>query len=349
MKHIFILNPAAGSGKSTSILPNIISATKKHNIDYEIHRTLTSGDAHNFVLARLVEAEKNGENLRFYACGGDGTVNEVLGGILGYQHDLDVDTTYDAREICIELAIVPVGSGNDFVRNFPDIDNWLDIDAQVLGSAKSIDALRYELLDKVAPPPPESHSSTAKIATVGYALNMINMGFDAQVVAETAQIKGPIIKGTTAYIAGVMKVLTKMQMVEMTVFADGAEVLFATKSDRNSSQHSGTYLLAGAANGGYSGGGFKGLPMADVSDGFMDLLLVKDVTRKVFLSIVKKYHDGTHFDDPKLGSIIYHQSCKEAVFKPKEKMIVAIDGETVEVGAIKVGILPSVVRLSIPS
>jgi diacylglycerol kinase family enzyme len=139
-----------------------------------------------------------------------------------------------------------------------------------------------------------------------------------------------------AYIGGVAIVLRKLQKIDITIEADGTEI------------GSGQYLLAGVANGRFSGGGFDGMPVALVDDGFMDLLLVKSISRTFFLSIVKKYHDGTHLGDPKLNGILYNYKCKEAIFRPKEKMILAIDGETAIVGAIKFNVMAGAVNLSVP-
>src|SRR5690554_4733033 len=106
MKHIFIINPAAGKGKiERTLLPRIIEASKRLNIDYEIHRTLGPGDAEQFIKRRCkgrnteriqgIDAElikddlitdKSEDILRFYSCGGDGTLNEVINGAFGNQN-----------------------------------------------------------------------------------------------------------------------------------------------------------------------------------------------------------------------------------------------------------------------
>ena len=77
MKHVFVINPAAGKGKALGIIkPQIDEICKKHALDYEIYVTEKKNDGIEFVERRA----KSGEELRFYACGGDGTLYEVVNG-----------------------------------------------------------------------------------------------------------------------------------------------------------------------------------------------------------------------------------------------------------------------------
>jgi len=308
MMHVFILNPAAGSGKGALALPGILDANKDSGIEYEIHRTISAGDARNFVKRRLELAD--GEKIRFYACGGDGTVNEVLNGVFGHDN--------------AELAIVPTGTGNDFVRNFAHPKDFSDIKKQFDGQVKRIDSLRYE------------YYQNGEEIESGYALNMFNLGFDANVVSKTDEIKHGVLKGTAAYVGGVFSCLVKLETMNMKVTVDGEE--FAD----------GEFLLAGAANGGFSGGGFHGLPPAKVDDGLMDMLLVKSVTRRFFISIVKKYHDGTHMELKKLEGLFHHKQCRELIFRADSTITIAIDGETAQADELHVKIMPQTVNFVIP-
>jgi YegS/Rv2252/BmrU family lipid kinase len=313
MKHIFLVNPVAGKGKAIKeILPTILRSVREKNIEYEIHRTVNVGDATRYVRGRCENG--GGEKLRFYAVGGDGTLSEVLSGLVGYP-----DT---------ELAVIPAGTGNDFIRNFPHWRNFRDVEKQINGRASRIDVLRYELLDE---------KGQKGLAAVGCALNMFNIGFDAEAAAATERLKnGPFLHGKAAYIGGVLTVLAKLKKLDLTVEIDGEQVA------------SGQFLLAGVANGRFSGGGFDGSPLALLDDGLMDVTLVKSINRRFFLSVAKKYHDGTHYGDPRFGDILRHYKCREAVFYPEETMILAIDGETITVGGIRFTIVEGGVNLSIP-
>ena len=101
MKHIFIINPTAGKSDSRQNIYDMADELRhRHGLD--VHCILTKKQGHATELAqKLCES---GEDLRFYACGGDGTVNEVANGIIGYDN--------------AAMTVIPVGTGNDFLKNF---------------------------------------------------------------------------------------------------------------------------------------------------------------------------------------------------------------------------------------
>lgn len=104
MKHIFIINPTAGKSDSRQRIYDMAdSLRQKHGLDVQC--ILTKRQGHAVELAR--ELCKTGEELRFYACGGDGTVNEVANGIVGFEN--------------AAMSVIPVGTGNDFLKNFGEM------------------------------------------------------------------------------------------------------------------------------------------------------------------------------------------------------------------------------------
>lgn len=101
MKHILIINPVAGKHSSTSaLMEKAREMEKRHGIECECILTRRSG--HAAETCRAI-AEK-GDPVRFYACGGDGTLNEVANGILGFDN--------------AAMTVIPTGTGNDFLKNF---------------------------------------------------------------------------------------------------------------------------------------------------------------------------------------------------------------------------------------
>lgn len=97
MKHLFIINPAAGKKDSTEHLLEHIMDLK---VETEIFLTAGQGDAQR----KTEEAVARGESMRIYACGGDGTLNEVVCGAAGHDH--------------VAITNVPKGTGNDFLKIF---------------------------------------------------------------------------------------------------------------------------------------------------------------------------------------------------------------------------------------
>lgn len=103
MKHFFIINPTAGKTDSRQKIYDMAeSLRQKHGLDVQC--ILTKKQGHATELAKKLC--ETGETLRFYACGGDGTVNEVANGIIGYDN--------------AAMTVIPVGTGNDFLKNFGD-------------------------------------------------------------------------------------------------------------------------------------------------------------------------------------------------------------------------------------
>ena len=132
MKHIFLINPAAGKkGNSEGIIrPQIEDYCGKNGLDYEIYVTKCQGDAQNY----CAERAKSGETLRFYACGGDGTLYEVVNGVFGNPN--------------CEVAVIPMGSGNDFIRLFGTKEQFCNVEAQVTGIPVELDVVKCG--DKIA-------------------------------------------------------------------------------------------------------------------------------------------------------------------------------------------------------
>ena len=99
MRYIFIVNPESAKGNAMRLITNIEKVCKKENIPFEICYTLGPGDA-----TKLALSYKNEENV-IYSVGGDGTLSEVLNGIIGTKN---------------KLGVIPAGSGNDFYRTIKE-------------------------------------------------------------------------------------------------------------------------------------------------------------------------------------------------------------------------------------
>ena len=125
MKHIFIINPSAGKNDSRQRIYAMAEALReKHGLD--VRCMLTASVGHAATLARGLA--ESGEEVRLYACGGDGTVNEVANGIAGYAN--------------AAMTCIPIGTGNDFLKNFgADYEKFLDAENLWNGVTQALDLI----------------------------------------------------------------------------------------------------------------------------------------------------------------------------------------------------------------
>ena len=125
MKHLFIINPAAGSWDHTKqYTAAIVESCNARGLDYRVEVSKAPGECRRITR----EAGETGEEYRVYACGGDGTVNEVANGIIGYDN--------------AAMTVIPVGTGNDFLKNFgDDLEKFRDAENLWDGPQFPIDAI----------------------------------------------------------------------------------------------------------------------------------------------------------------------------------------------------------------
>jgi len=305
MRHIFIVNPKSGKG---NVHNKFMQELRER--EAEVYLTKSADDAERYI--RNMCESNSKEYFRFYSCGGDGTLNNVLNGIVGFDN--------------AEAAAIPLGSGNDFIRSFGlPAERFSNIDAQLSGSAVTVDVIKYQ--------------DVTGNAELRYAFNMFNIGFDCDVVVNmTAVKKIPFVRGAFAYLLSILLTLIKKEGAELDIdFDDGTN-------------YNGRVLFTTIGNGAYCGGGIKGLPNAELDDGLMDVCVVKDVSRRVIFSLLPKYAKGTHLETEIAKEIIDYKKCKSLTVKNcKDKWFISVDGEINTVGKVHFEIVPNAVRFSLPS
>ena len=302
IKHVFILNPAAGKGEVQSDLQSQIERVcAARGVDFEIHHTGGPGEATDFV---RTTCEHNPDlQLRFYACGGDGTLGETVNGASDFAN--------------ASVGVVPVGTGNDFVRNFESKDTFLDIEAQLDGEPAMLDLIQYN----------------GKLCA-----NMINIGFDCEVVKQVAKIKkSKLIPKDMAYIAGLVITLIRKPGVTASVSFDGGE------------PEKRRMLLTSVANGAWCGGGFRSTPLALLSDGVLDALMIRNVSRISFLTLVGLYKKGTYVANQKAREVIDYVKCHTVHYFFDGVQSICVDGEIVEVTDLEISVVRDALRLIVPS
>lgn len=187
MKHVVIVNPKAGKSDVTE-QARVLMADYEGKADCELYVTSAPYDAAEYV-RRLCE-EHPGEMYRFYACGGDGTLNEVVSGAVGHDN--------------AEVGCLPMGSGNDYVKYYGGRERFLSPLSQLEGKVCPVDVMRVN--DR-------------------YALNICNFGFDAVVCRTMGKVRRkPVIGGRNAYTTGIVKALFSGMRTRCRIAVDGKVV-----------------------------------------------------------------------------------------------------------------------------
>ena len=274
MKHLFIINPAAGSYNRTEEASAIIHRIcRARNLTYEIRVSTAPGEATR--IAR--EAAETGEELRIYACGGDGTLNEVAAGAAGYEN--------------AAVTVYSGGSGNDFVKIFDDPKAFFD-----LHRLMDADEATFDLIS----------------CNGDVALNICSVGLDARIGTDVSNYKRlPLLHGFRAYAASaavnVVKGIAEHYVVEI-----------------NGEQLDDDFTFVCVCNGRYYGGGFNPIPEADPSDGLLDVLVVKKVSRAQVPGLIGKYKNGRYKELSHVARYIKTDRVKITCDKPTP---VNLDGE----------------------
>jgi len=308
MKTFFIVNPCAGQGIDIKDFTyKINSVLSKLRYDAEIYLTKSSGDATSFVKSYC----HNYGAARFIACGGDGTLSEVLNGVLEFEG--------------AQIGVLPIGTGNDFCRNFNSSLDFYNIVSLLTGETVSCDAIKY------------TTQINGKLKT-GYCANMFNIGFDCNVADMTAKMKKkPFISGSLAYFLSIFAILIKKKGENLKIELDGIN------------SHNGKLLLTSIANGSYCGGGVKSNPLASISDGFININIVKNISRIKFIKLLPYYMKGTFLKLKDIDKIVTSVKCKKIVVTPLNgKMRLCNDGEITDAGKTEFEIVHNAFEFVVP-
>jgi diacylglycerol kinase (ATP) len=310
MRKIFILNPAAGQGDASNLSGIINNAAQVLGETVEIYYTQGIKDAERYTRT-VCQGKMPEDAVRFYACGGDGTINEVVNGCFGFPN--------------VEIGLVPTGTGNDYVRDYNKPDAFLDIEDQLKGKSIPVDLFRYKgFIDGKD--------------QIRYCANMINIGFDANVVYRVSKLKKwPLIRGSLAYMLGIFVELIQKNGTNLKLeFEDGTG-------------YDGKMLLVAVAIGSYCGGGIKGLPLAKADDGLLDVQIIKDASRRLFVHLLPKYVKGTHLEDKKAQKILMYKQMKRINITPNEGFTrICVDGELEMAGPLEIEIVPKSMNFIVP-
>ena len=307
MKTIVIVNPQAGNGRTEKIWPNIESALGKSIGSFEVLQTTCRGDATD--LSRRILAV---DTARIVAVGGDGHLNEVLNGFI--ENDLPVNP--EAR-----LSFGMTGTGCDFQRSLGISGKWQNAAAK-LKDAK----VRKIDVGKV------TYTAADKTQKIRYFDNIASFGLSGAVdhCLEHSRLRD-YLGGSPLFLWATIKtVFTHPNQSIRFRINDGPEEEICSR-------------LGLLANGRYFGGAMHAAPEAELDDGLLDLLMLKEISVAKFLWHLPKIYKGTHLKIPE----IFFQKVRKFTAESSEQVILDIDGESPGYLAATFEVLPKILNLQI--
>lgn len=305
---LVVVNVFAASKKAGSVWKKAAVMLEEAGVPY---KAMFTGGADN-AIAISRKACAMGYR-RFLAVGGDGTVHDVLNGIS--EHVYAPDTT-DVSISDITLGVLPVGSGNDWVKSTGvprDIRSAVDVIAE--GHTGLQDMVRVKVGD-----------------TVSYMANIGGIGLDARVCEIVNRKKEQGRRGKQLYVSALLYCIRHRVPVRAKVICDGKEIF------------NGKYLSLGFGVGKYSGGGMRQTPLAELGDGLLDVTVIPDIPLWIIAKEVPKLFTGTFHK----VSVLTLAKCRSISIIPEcqaDAEPVEVDGEVIGRGHTTMEVLPEQIKV----
>ncbi len=289
---LVLLNPHAGGGRALRLEPEIRARIRTDHPGVRFVVTESIQAAHALIGDTETDA-------RVVLVGGDGTVNRMLPALLGRER---------------ELAIVPLGSGNDIARALGLFKlTWQQALAHAMTAPVSrMDVGQVEFDERVVP-----------------FLACCTSGFDSAVALRT--LNGPRwLRGLPRYLLATLRELAAFRMWNLTVHAEGKPL------------RAGLALFASALNTPTFGSGIPIAPQASINDGLLDLIVAGRFTRASTLVMLPKLLVGRHLPDARIHTTTFSEMQIDA----QPPVPLAVDGEYIgETTSLRVRVLPAALRV----
>lgn len=291
MRHIFIVNSISGQGKAKSFAPIIEKTCQDKNLDYIIEFTQGPKDAQ-----RLASKYSDKDSI-IYSVGGDGTLFEVVNGV-----------SEDAT-----VAIIPLGSGNDFYR--------------LIGKEKDFKKILIDTIDAPV--------KMIDIATCNdYKwINVTSFGIDAKINACASNwIRNQTFSKGPAYILAILKNVIKLKSEYYKIKIDDQVI-------------EGEFYIVAVMNGRYYGNGIKACPSADIQDGYLDVCLVEKCPAYHTYPFLMKYLRGKHTNSKLFRQI----KAQNVIIDCIKEVECESDGENSTTTHVEINIKKGALKLKAPA
>jgi diacylglycerol kinase (ATP) len=280
-----IVNPVAGGGRTLAAMPDLVRIFRKGGARVDMVRTAGSGEG-----ARLARLAAEDGYQKVIAVGGDGTVHDVANGLV---------------ETSLQLAVVPLGSANDFAYSLGLRDWRLAARLAVLGEPRRIDAA---------------------LANGRAFVNTAGVGVDAIGARHVERHKR--VLGSLAYLSSALLTLATSRAAPMRVQLDGETI-------------EGRKLLVVVANGERFGNGMRIAPGARIDDGFLDVCIIGDTGKIETLLMFPTVYRGTHVRHPKVRMA----RVRRIIVEQERRLPVELDGEPSEADRLEIECKPGALNV----
>lgn len=298
-----IVNPISGGGRGLADFPKISHLLRESGIEHDPAFT----EHRHHATELTVEAANRGYR-KIIVVGGDGTLNEVVNGLF-------IQKQCEPKEIL--LAVIAVGTGNDWVRTFGIPRNYNAV-------IRAINEGRSYLQDVGAVTYTES-----KVEQTRYMANVAGLGFDAYVIEIFNHLKLKGRKGKWLYLYSLLKGYFSAKPAGTTIEVDGKVIynrlLFS--------------LAVGVCR--YNGGGIQQLPRAVANDGLLDLTIIRPVHWWHVIFRARRLFNG------KIYSIghVEHAQGKRVKIVSAPNIPLETDGELLGGTPVTISVVPQAIRI----
>lgn len=309
-KWIVIVNVYAASKKAGALWRGIESQLKARGIDYRCHMTGADGNACELAHSAATEGYR-----RFVAVGGDGTVHDVLNGIMNYVDSPDAAGSGVA--VCdFTLAVLPMGSGNDWIKSTGVPRDPVKA-LSMLASASFIrqDVVKVSLLD-----------ADGSVKTVSYMANIGGVGIDADVCRVVNVNKKLGFRGKILYVVALVRCLRKRVPVNVRIICDG-KVLY-----------DGSIFSIAFGIGKYSGGGMRQTSDAVLDDGLLDVTVIPDISLGVIARRAYRLFTSTF---TQVKELTVGRGVSVEVVPEDVRPYAEVDGEVIGQAPVRFDVMPS--------
>jgi diacylglycerol kinase (ATP) len=301
---VFLVNPASANGSTGRRWPEIARQASARGLIGDA--LISEAPGH---LSELAAGAVGDGAALLVVVGGDGSVHEVVNGLLASGQGNDV-----------ELAVLPRGTGKDFVRSLRipgDLQGAIDVARN--GRPRAVDAGRAR------------YTSWDGSPAEAYFANFGGAGISGA-IARRANVSTKAMGGRMSFLWATVAVFAKWKSAAVTANVDGAE-------------RAGQMFEVLAMNGDYAAGGMWVTPDAEPDDGRLDVLLIGDVTKADFVRTFPKIYRGKHLSHPKI-ELLHGAAVRVEAEVP---LPIVLDGEQPGTTPVTFELVPQALRVRVPA